>query len=509
MSAIDPNLEFNPTAPGAEQERLMLRHDLRGALQGVIDGVRRLEAADLADELREQVDRVAQSAHSLSALLDRLLGNGDTSAEAAEPIEIDRFLDALRHRHAGAARERGLLLTVQAGGGLPDGLRLDAVSLARVLDNLVLHGMKVLGGGVVRVSANRAGDGAMLFRVGDGGPGLPEATVDRAFREGSWPAHDSRPGENLGLRIVQALTERMGGEVAYVCQPGGAEAILRFPPSVAVDRVRTTGLHPEGPDLGGIRILLAEDNLTNQIVASQMLRSLNAEVTICADGVEALERFEAVNPDLVVVDIEMPRLSGLDVIRAIRARDDARAQVPIVALTAYAMREHRERIAAAGADGLISKPITSIAALGRGLAAHINRRPPAEEPAPATGAEAQDAGPVIDMPTFDALCQAIGPEMMAELLDKIISDLLSAQVQMSAALPELDRAVIRSTSHILISVAGALGAVRLQACARSLNGAAHGEPEATVAGGVRRCIAEIDDAVAFARERRASGGARP
>ena len=67
----------------------------------------------------------------------------------------------------------------------------------------------------------------------------------------------------------------------------------------------------------------------------------------------------------------MPRLSGLDVIRAIRARHDARAQVPIVALTAYAMREHRDRIAAAGANGLISKPITSVEALGRGLAAHL------------------------------------------------------------------------------------------------------------------------------------------
>ena len=73
----------------------------------------------------------------------------------------------------------------------------------------------------------------------------------------------------------------------------------------------------------------------------------------------------------MVVDIEMPRLSGLDVIRAIRARGDDRAQVPIVALTAYAMREHRERIAAAGANGLISKPITSVEALGRGLAAHV------------------------------------------------------------------------------------------------------------------------------------------
>ncbi len=507
MSAIDPNIEANPTVPGAEQERLMLRHDLRGALQGVTDGIHRLEAADLAVELREQVDRVAQSAISLSALLDRLLGDEE---ETDRPlVEIDRFLDALRHRHAGAARERGLLLTVRAAGGLPDGLRLDPISLARVLDNLVIHVMRAAPSGAVRVTASRGAGGTMLFSVGDETFDLTPDTVEHAFAtHAGGPGRDRRAGESLGLHIAHALTERMGGGLAFPSNDG-AEVLLRFPASVAVDRVVAAPDIPRpGPDLGGARILLAEDNLTNQIVASQMLRALNAEVTICADGVEALERFEAVDPDLVVVDIEMPRLSGLDVIRAIRARDDARAQVPIVALTAYAMREHRERIAAAGADGLISKPITSIEALGRGLAAHIARRP-AILPSEGVRDAGEEAGPVIDMPTFDALCSAIGPEMMAELLDKVISDLLSAQTQMSAALPEVDRTVIRSTSHILISVAGALGAVRLQACARSLNGAAHTDSVETIAGGVRRCIREIDAAVAFARQRRAAGGSRP
>lgn len=508
MSAIDPNIEANLNGPGADQERLMLRHDLRGALQGVMDGIRRLGAADLAADLREQAERVAQSAQSLSALLDRLLGEGSGEEADPEPVELDQFLDALRLRHAGAARERGLLLTVQVGGGLPERLRLDPVSLARVLDNLVGLAMKAAPSGAVRVAASRGQDGAMLFCIGDGGRALPAEAIDQAFRANSLPMFEPGANEAIGLQIVRSLTERMNGDIARVPHPGGGhDVLLRFPPGVAIDRARAPGRVPAGPDLGGIRILLAEDNLTNQIVASQMLRSLNAEVTICADGVEALERFEDVNPDLVVVDIEMPRLSGLDVIRAIRARSDERARVPIVALTAYAMREHRERIAAAGADGLISKPIISIEALGRGLAAHLARRPPPLPEAPAAPVP-EEAGPVIDMATFEALCQAIGPEMMTELLDKVISDLLSAQAQMSAALPVLDRAVIRSTSHILISVAGALGAVRLQTWARTLNGSALNDPVEAVSDGVRRCIAEIDAAVSFARERHAAGGGR-
>ena len=144
----------------------------------------------------------------------------------------------------------------------------------------------------------------------------------------------------------------------------------------------------------------------------------------------------------------MPRLSGLDVIRAIRARSDARGQVPIVALTAYAMREHRDRIAEAGANGLISKPITSVEALGRGLAAHVapllRRSAPAMPAAPVSAPGAAAAGPVVDLGIFDALCAAIGPDMMAELLEKVIADLLSARGNSPARSIPLDRAPIRS-----------------------------------------------------------------
>ena len=225
-----------------------------------------------------------------------------------------------------------------------------------------------------------------------------------------------------------------------------------------------------------------------------MLRALDAEVTLASDGVEALERFKEASFDLVIVDIEMPRLSGLDVIRAIRARGDARAEVPIVALTAYAMREHRDRIAAAGANGLISKPLTSIEALGEALVAHLAPEAQPQPEAPPAAAEE----PVADQTVFDALCRAIGQDMMDELLEKVVADLRQARADLAAALSPLDRKPIRAASHILISVAGAIGATRLQHCARMLNTSAHEDKEATLPAEVRRCMDEIDAAVAFA-----------
>jgi CheY-like chemotaxis protein len=508
MSVIDPLLDGSQTPVSARgfegRDLVMLRHDIRGALQGVVGAVSQIDVAALGADNRVQFERIAAASRTLAALVGAALGEV-SEPEAGKPgaeVDVAAFLDHVRRRHAGEARARGLELVVEAQDGAPRALRLDGTALARIVDNLVGNAVKFTEKGTVRLRVDGEPDGAVAFRVADDGPGLPPGAERQMFRYGYRPADSDRAGQGVGLHIVKSLTDRLGGEVTVGNRPaGGVEAVVRFPADVAA--APDAGA-PQAPDLSGLRVLLAEDNPTNQMVASQMLRSLKAEVTICSDGVEALERFEEEPVDLVVVDIEMPRLSGLDVIRTIRARTDARAQVPIVALTAYAMREHRERIAAAGANGLISKPITSVEALGRGLAAHVARLGRAGAAAPPEAEDAETV-PVIDVAVFQGLCDAIGPEVMGELLDKVEADLLGAQAELKGALDTVASEPIRSASHILISVAGALGAVRLQACARKLNGLAHGEERARIAEGARRCIAEIDAAVAFARSRRAGG----
>ena len=507
MSVIDP---FMGGVQGAavgpltdRQELAMLRHDLDVALQGLTGGIARIDAAALDGEMRAQFERIAAAARTLEDLVGPASAGRVAGEPAAPELAVADFMQHVAHRHTGEARERGLGFRVETEGGFPASLRLDPVLLGRVIDNLVGNAVRFSGAGEVRLVAGRDREDRPGFRILDEGPGAdPEAI---AGARGS--------GQRLGLAIARVLTERLGGELALGNRAaGGFEAAVRFPAAIVPEVVPEVvpPLRVDAPDLRGLRVLLAEDNPTNQMVASQMLTALNAEVTVCGDGVEALDCFDRQPVDLVVVDIEMPRLSGLDVIRAIRARSDARAQVPIVALTAYAMREHRERIAAAGANGLISKPITSVEALRRGLAAHLAPgfqtaafHAPLHADAPEDATEA-DGGPVIDTAIFAALCEAVGPETMAELLEKVIADLISAQRELSDALVDLDRGPIRSASHILISVAGALGAVRLQACARMVNGVAHGDATDRIADGVRRCIAEIDAAVAFARACRAA-----
>ena len=488
MTAFDPSLDQSQKPPAGlprdAREIAFLRHDIDRTLGAVLAGLSGVAVADLDARTRELLDQAAIAARTLTGLIRTMRGE----APVVEELAIAKLVARLRAVHAAEARARGLFLAVEVEGEVP-ALHVDRVALVRILDNLLNNALRFSRAGTVAVTIGRNTAGEIVFRVTDEGPGLGAAVEA--------PAAGDEP---RGLDIVRALADGLGASVSLGDRPGGGtEAVLRLPACGAVARAPAS--------LAGARILLAEDNLTNQMVALQMLRALGASVTICSDGIEALERFDQGPFDLVIVDIEMPRMSGLDVIRAIRSRGDDKARAPIVALTAYAMREHRDRIAAAGANGLISKPVTSVESLGESLVVHLPRRAEPSAVAAAGGGDRGDdpadgRGPVLDAATYAALCEAIGPELMAELLDKVIADLLAARRDLVGGSAAVDRTAIRAASHILISVAGALGALRLQACARTLNASAHTEAEATLADAVAVCAEEIDGAVAFARERR-------
>ena len=531
MTAADPfspGDSGSPAMPANEADArrfdtAMLAHDIRSALQGVVGGVAVMEHLTSDPTLREQIDRVSAAALSLSGFVQRVLddsrdGNGATPKDG---LVVADFANALRRRWLGEAREKGLGFELEVDPGLPERLDISRFGLNRVLGNLIANAIGHTDTGSVRVTFGRGADGSASFSVSDEGSGLPEAEIERVFRGEELPSLDPDALHGLGLHVVRRVSESIGGRIDFgTSARGGVEAVVRFPatgrmdvfpppapvaPASAAPPETKPGRASEGPrvDLKGARILLAEDNPTNQMVANQMLRALNAKVTITSDGVEAMEAFEVAEFDLVVVDIEMPRMSGLDVIRAIRGRTDGREGTPIVALTAYALREHRERISAAGADGLISKPITSIDALGRALASYVTVSATMSGIPGGPALQMDDAEqPVIDMTVYDALCEAIGGEMMDELLEKVVGDLDAAGADLSRALEPLDTGSIRSASHILISVAGAIGATRLQNRARELNSAAHAGASDGVAVRVRDCLGELEAATRFARGRR-------
>lgn len=235
--------------------------------------------------------------------------------------------------------------------------------------------------------------------------------------------------------------------------------------------------------LSGMRILLAEDNPTNQMVAMQMLDTLGASVALAQDGVEALEIARRTAFDLMLIDIEMPRLSGIEVIRDIRAAEPPMSEMPLIALTAYVMREHREPIMAAGADGIIAKPIVSIDDFAdeilRLAARRGHSRPGMAGQERSIVSDIGDG--LIDRTIFNQLADSIGPEAMSELLERVGEDLGAAGDRARKGMETGDFGEVRAATHIMTSVAGAIGATGLLEASRRTNKAAHCEDGATVA----------------------------
>jgi len=253
--------------------------------------------------------------------------------------------------------------------------------------------------------------------------------------------------------------------------------------------------------LSGLHVLLAEDNPTNQLVASQMLESLGASVALAEDGVEALECIERDRFDVILVDIEMPRVNGIEVIRRVRGMQGPVAETPMIALTAYVMREHRAAIDAAGADGVIAKPILSIEQFGADIRRFMRDRARTASSAvagSAAGAGGSDAAASdVDRDLFDHLAQSIGPAATAELLEKVESDLRSTRARLVKALDPINVDEIRAVTHIVVSVSGAVGALALSQQAGRVNAAAHGNDASDLSAGVRGLLGMIDQVLDF------------
>lgn len=223
--------------------------------------------------------------------------------------------------------------------------------------------------------------------------------------------------------------------------------------------------------LSGLRILLAEDSATNRLVTEQMLTGLGASVMLARDGAEALALLRREEFDVLLVDIEMPNISGLEVVRRLQAEGRSPASVTAIALTAHASREHKVKLNAAGLDGVITKPIVSIERFGEVILGFVERRRASSR----TGAAAD--APQIDMELYRGLVGAIGPGQLNELLGKVDADISSAYDRMRKGIAGSDTEEVREATHIMMAVAGAIGASGLQMLSQRLNRAAHEAPE--------------------------------
>ena len=515
----------------------LLGHDLRAAVSDVIGGLRLIDHTTLGPQISLQLERVRAAGEVLARLLEQELAllNDEATFPNIQPenVHITRLLQDLKARWSGRALEKGLSFDMDVGATVPQVVKFDRTALDRALSNILSNAIKYTDQGAIRFSITRMDDDSLLFVVEDEGPGFSHTALQSLFTLGERVDGHGKPGLGLGLRISREMTDRLGGEIwvenrvdpATSAPRSGARISIKLPGDawepLQGDRIANGKL----PDLSKVRVLLADDSPTNQAVIGAMLSAMGAEYEVAGDGVEAMNLLDQQRFDLVLLDIEMPRLSGLEVLRLVRGQTGLSAQIPMLAITAYVLRANREAIYVAGADGILAKPVMCIESFGLAIRRALNRNLqafPETQPTESdrTGSDKagpeksgpeklgpdnsgpdnsgpDKSGPDLDRQRFDHLITIAGPVAARELLSRLETDLRQVERGLVAAFAGPNLAEIRGQTHVLIALAGAVGATPLQNLAETLNECAHQADVKRLSGLSAAALTKLDSLIHF------------
>jgi signal transduction histidine kinase/ActR/RegA family two-component response regulator len=383
-----------------------ISHEMRTPLNAILGSTDLvLDGAMDAAGMRAHLARINDSGHVLLRLISDLLDLSKIEAGQIDvernPVDIRACLGRSVAAIADRARAKGLDFELVCDRSLPEFMLGDPDRLRQIVTNLAENAVKFTEIGYVRIEANRVaaatGDGiALEIRVVDSGIGIAEEVKTRIFDrfvQGDGSTTRRKGGAGLGLSIVKSLVEAMGGSVTVRSRVGGGADFRATVPIVAVAGLSgPPSVHTPSPagrttdaTSSTARILVAEDNDAGFAVLDAYLRRAGYTVERACDGREAIAA--ASRCDLILMDLEMPEMDGLEATQRIRAseREAGSRTVPILALTAHALQEYRERCLAAGCSGYLSKPIRMQALLDAVVGALVESSATAPTPSDTVG----------------------------------------------------------------------------------------------------------------------------
>jgi len=348
-----------------------MSHEIRTPMNGILGFAKLLEEALKDEELLEYIRIIIKSGDDLLVILNDILDfsrmEAGKIAFESIPFNLREVIRSIITMVKVKSEQKNLYVRYKVDKQIPELLLGDSVRLNQILLNLISNAIKFTGDGGITISVayleeieNRL---ILQFAIKDTGIGIPTEKLEKIFESFEQAAADTTRkfgGTGLGLSIVKQLVELQGGEVWVSSEPGtGSDFCFRMPFEKAVADHKAIRVNkPEiiVDDIYRPRVLVVEDNPINRMLVIKVLQKWDYETDIAENGQIALDKYQENDYDILLMDLQMPVKDGYETTQTIRALNSARKDVPIIAMTAHAIKGERERCMALGMTDFISKP---------------------------------------------------------------------------------------------------------------------------------------------------------